>query len=56
MKNLEVQNYGVAQMTTREMRTTNGGGWFWVIVAASFLIGLVSGLVDRDDSCKKQQQ
>jgi len=37
MKNLEVHNYGVAQMTTREMRTTNGG-IFGLI--AGFMLGL----------------
>ena len=25
MKNLELQNYGVATLSAREMRTTNGG-------------------------------
>ena len=39
MKNtLSLENYGVAQMTTREMRTTSGGGIFGLI--AGFMIGL----------------
>jgi len=39
MKNLEVQNYGVAQMTTQKMRTINGGGWkFWKAVIS---VGIV---------------
>jgi hypothetical protein len=38
MKNtLSLENYGVAQMTTREMRTTNGGVWELVL---GFMVGL----------------
>ena len=36
MKNLEVQNYGVATMSTREMRTTNGGN------PVALVIGIVA--------------
>ena len=39
MKNLEVHSYGVAQMTTREMRTTNGG----VLGLDDILVGIVVG-------------
>ena len=29
MKNtLRLENYGVASLTTREMKTTDGGGWW----------------------------
>ena len=34
MKNLELQNYGVATLSTREMRTTNGG-WLWLFTGTS---------------------
>jgi len=46
MKNLEVHNYGVAQMTTREMRTTNGG-LFWLIPLAVELVcyGLAADII-----------
>ena len=37
MKNtISLENYGVAAMTTREMRTTNGGG-----ILAGIIIGVV---------------
>ena len=56
MKNiLSIENYGVAAMTTREMKTTNGGGWFLAIVAAAFIIGLVTGLAEDCDSCQNQK-
>ena len=54
MKNLDLKNYGVATMSTREMKTTNGG-WFLAILAAAFIIGLVAGLADDSDSCQNQQ-
>ena len=40
MKNtLSLEHYGVAAMTTREMKTTNGGGWkFWKAVIS---VGIV---------------
>ena len=53
MKNLEVHNYGVATMSTREMRTTNGGGrylWYGAMgqmkAMADFAIGFVEGFID----------
>ena len=56
MKNtMSLENYGVVEMTTREMKATNGGGWFLAIVAAAFIIGLVAGLADDHDSCQNQQ-
>ena len=41
MKNLELQNYGVATMSAREMRDTNGGGWkFWkAVISIAIVIG-----------------
>ena len=35
---LSLENYGVVEMTTREMKTTNGGGIFGLI--AGFMVGL----------------
>ena len=37
MKNLELQNYGVATLSTREMRDTNGGILGFL---AGFFIGM----------------
>ena len=37
MKNLDLLNYGVATMSTREMETTNGGGWLIGIIVAVIL-------------------
>lgn len=34
MKNLELKNYGVATMSTREMETTNGG-WLWLFTGTT---------------------
>ncbi|MDB9836988.1 hypothetical protein OAC51_08825 [Flavobacteriaceae bacterium] len=41
MKNLELQNYGVATMSAQEMRTTNGGSWrFWkAVISIAIVIG-----------------
>ena len=33
MKNLDLKNYGVATMSTREMETTNGGIIWYIITA-----------------------
>ena len=39
MKNtMSLENYGVVEMTTREMKATNGGGIFGLI--AGFMVGL----------------
>jgi len=45
MKNLEVQNYGVAQMTTREMRTTSGGIFFMFGLAVTVALGVAVGAI-----------
>lgn len=37
MKNLEI--YGVQEMNTQEMKKTDGGNPFWVLVGAGILIG-----------------
>lgn len=46
MKNLDLKNYGVATMSTREMKTTNGGnpaiGWFWPLAVAAAVHEIVS--------------
>ena len=35
MKNtLSLENYGVTALTTREMRTTNGGSWWRALILA----------------------
>lgn len=34
MKNLELQNYGVATLSTREMRETGGGNWWRALILA----------------------
>ena len=34
MKNLELQNYGVATMSAREMRDTYGG-WLWTFTGTT---------------------
>ena len=36
MKNLELQNYGVATLSAREMRDTNGGDSYWNHVKKAF--------------------
>ena len=45
MKNtLSLENYGVVEMTTREMKTTNGGSphWFWPIAVGALVYEIVN--------------
>ena len=53
MTNLNLQNYGVSNLETREMRTMNGGGsslWYGVqarvVAMAEFALGLVEGFIE----------
>ena len=50
MKNtMSLENYGVAALTTREMKTTNGGFHPAIIVGAlviSFAVGVYNGYQD----------
>ena len=52
MKNtMSLENYGVAALTTREMKTTNGGSLLWggakarMVAMANFAVGLMEGLI-----------
>jgi lactobin A/cerein 7B family class IIb bacteriocin len=31
MNKLNLEAYGVSEMTDAEMRKTNGGGWWWIV-------------------------
>ena len=52
MKNtMSLENYGVAALTTREMKTTNGGSLLWggakarMVAMANFAVGLMEGFI-----------
>ena len=43
MKNLDLKNYGVATMSTREMKTTNGGIIFMFGLAVTIALAVAVG-------------
>ena len=54
MKNLELQNYGVATLSTREMRDTNGGVWFVYTAIALSVVALAVGFYNGYKTAESQ--